>query len=240
MRPGISGTRSLARPSLAVALVAFVAGILFATSATLFAGFDDGRPRDLRSLVIEESERLEERNETVSELRAEVTTLEDSFEVDVVEPDAEVLLAVGQEGVTGPGITVTLADAPASASSDNPDDLVVHQQDLQSVVNALWVGGADAVAVQGQRIVATSAVRCVGNVLLLHGRTYSPPYVIEAIGDADSLTDAVESDPGVRLFRQYVEAFGLGYSLAPQDELELEAYTGTRTLSYATALEGTR
>jgi uncharacterized protein YlxW (UPF0749 family) len=240
VRPGSIRTRLLGRPSLTVALVAFIAGVLFATSATLFAGFDDGRPRDLRSLVAEESERLTERNDAVAELRTEVTTLQDSFEVDVAEPDPDVLLAVGQEAVTGEGIAVTLADAPASSTSENPDDLVVHQQDLQSVVNALWAGGADAVAVQGQRIIATSAVRCVGNVLLLHGRTYSPPYVIEAIGDPESLTDAVESDPGVRLFEQYVDAYGLGFSLTQQDSLELDAYTGTRTLSYATAAEGTR
>ncbi|PWD52519.1 hypothetical protein C8046_11305 [Serinibacter arcticus] len=206
-------------------------------SATLFAGLDDGRPRDLRSLVREESERLTERNEAVAELRAEVVTLEESFDVVVDEPDPAVLLAVGQEPVRGGGISVSLSDAPSTSSSDNLDDLVVHQQDLQSVINAMWLGGADAVSVQGQRIVATSAVRCVGNVLLLHGRTYSPPYVIEAIGDPESLVDAVESDPGVQLYLRYVDAYGLGWSLAEEDELDLPAYTGTRTLTYATPVK---
>ena len=229
--------RSLARPSIAVAAVAFIAGILFATSATLFAGLDDGRPRDLRGLVAEESERLEERNQVVEELRGEVATLEESFEVSVAQPDPAVAVAVGLEGARGPGITVTLADAPSTSTSENLDDLVVHQQDLQAVVNALWTGGAEAIAIQGQRIVATSAVRCVGNVLLLHGRTYSPPYTIEAIGDIDSLTDAVEEDRGVRLFQQYVDAYGLGWSLTPDDDLDLPAYAGTRTLSYATAVK---
>lgn len=229
--------RSLARPSIAVAVVAFIAGILFATSATLFAGLDDGRPRDLRSLVGEENERLTERNEQVAELRAEVTSLQEAFDGELPAPDPAVLIAVGQEGVAGPGVTVTLSDAPASAQADNLDDLVVHQQDLQSVINALWLGGADAISVQGQRIIATSAVRCVGNVLLLHGRTYSPPYVIEAIGDPESLTDAVESDPGVQLFQRYVDAYGLGWGLSQEDGLVLPAYTGTRTLSYATAVK---
>ncbi|GMA33104.1 DUF881 domain-containing protein [Litorihabitans aurantiacus] len=238
--PGRRRPRS--RASLTVALVAFVAGILFATSATLFAGFDDGRPRDLRSLVAQESERLAERNDAVDDLRSEVATLQASLDVDAgaAPTDPAVLLAVGQEDVRGAGVSVTLTDAPASSSSDNLDDLVVHQQDLQSVVNALWAGGAEAIAVQGQRIIATSAVRCVGNVLLLHGRTYSPPYVIEAVGDADALTDALDADAGVRLYRQYVEAYGLGYTLEADDALDLPAYTGARTLSYATAVEGTR
>ncbi len=230
---------SLARPSIAVAVVAFIAGILFATSATLFAGIDDGRPRDLRGLVAEESERLEERNQVVEQLRSEVTTLEGSFDVVVAEPDPAVAAAVGLEGARGPGVTVTLADAPSTSSSDNFDDLVVHQQDLQSVVNALWAGGAEAISIQGQRIVATSAVRCVGNVLLLHGRTYSPPYRIEAIGEPEEMTDAVEADPGVRLYQQYVDAYGLGWSLTQEEGLDLPAYTGTRTLSYATAVKET-
>lgn len=55
-----------------------------------------------------------------------------------------------------------------------PDDLVVHQQDIQAVLNALWSAGAEAVQMQDQRISATSAPRCVGNTLLLDGRTYSP------------------------------------------------------------------
>src|SRR3712207_2320199 len=54
---------------------------------------------------------------------------------------------------------------------------------VQSVLNGLWAGGAEAVAVQDQRLVTTSAARCIGNTLLLAGRTYSPPYVITAIGD---------------------------------------------------------
>lgn len=228
--------------SIAVAAVAFIAGILFATSASVFAGLDDGRPRDLRGLVAEESERLTVLNETVEELRGEVTMMESSVPGVTPEDEVDPRLAVdvGLEPVAGEGVTVTLTDAPATSTSENLDDLVVHQQDLQAVVNAMWAGGADAVAIQGQRLVATSAVRCVGNVLLLHGRTYSPPYVVEAIGETESLTDAVESDPGVRLFQQYVDAFGLGFELAQEDDLVLPAYTGTRSLVYATAAEENR
>ena len=66
---------------------------------------------------------------------------------------------------------------PAGA---DPDDYVIHQQDVQSVVNALWAGGAEAMMLQDQRVISTSAVRCVGNTLILQGRVYSPPYVITA------------------------------------------------------------
>ena len=58
----------------------------------------------------------------------------------------------------------------------SPDVLVVHQQDLQAVMNALWAGGAEAMSLMDQRVISTSAFQCVGNVLSLHGRVYSPPY----------------------------------------------------------------
>jgi uncharacterized protein YlxW (UPF0749 family) len=118
--------------------------------------------------------------------------------------------------VHGPGLVVILSDAqrdpngrfPRDAS---PDDLVVHQQDIQAVLNALWSGGAEAIQMQDQRIIATSAPRCVGNTLLLNGRTYSPPYTITAIGDAAAMQAALAAAPLVALYKQYVVRFGLGY-----------------------------
>ena len=97
----------------------------------------------------------------------------------------------------------------------SPDDVVVHQQDVQGVVNALWAGGAEAMQIMDQRVVATSAVRCVGNTLILQGRVYSPPYDDHrrrrprAAGRRRSTTS-----PGVGLYRYYVDTFGLVYETA--------------------------
>jgi uncharacterized protein YlxW (UPF0749 family) len=91
---------------------------------------------------------------------------------------ARLAAAAGLTPVVGPAVTVSLDDAPRDvvqrdlAAGAAPDDLVIHQQDVQGVVNALWAGGAQAMTIMGQRVVATSAVRCVGNTLLLHGRTF--------------------------------------------------------------------
>ncbi len=144
----------------------------------------------------------------------------------------------GLSAVTGPGLTVTLTDASRTATGSyaadaQPDDLVVHQQDLQSVLNALWAGGAEAVMVQDQRVVSTSAPRCVGNTLLLHGRTYSPPYTVSAIGDADRLQDALAAERGVVIYKQYVARFGLGYKVQARDTLSLPAYEGSVALTSA-------
>ena len=115
----------------------------------------------------------------------------------------------------GPGLVVTLNDAQRDAEGRfprdaSPDDLVVHQQDIDAVLNAMWSAGAEGIQMQDQRIIGTSAPRCVGNTLLLNGRTYSPPYVITAIGDAPAMQAALSAAPLVTLYRQYVVRFGLG------------------------------
>ncbi|BBZ25221.1 DUF881 domain-containing protein [Mycolicibacter hiberniae] len=129
----------------------------------------------------------------------------------------QLVQAAGLEAMHGPGLVVTLADAQRDANGRfprdaSPDDLVVHQQDISAVLNALWTAGAEAVQMQDQRITASSAPRCVGNTLLLEGRTYSPPYVVTAIGDPAAMQEALAADPLIGLYKQYVIRFGLGYS----------------------------
>jgi uncharacterized protein YlxW (UPF0749 family) len=124
-------------------------------------------------------------------------------------------------------------DLDAGAS---PDDLVIHQQDVQGVVNAMWAGGAEAMTIMGERVVATTAVRCVGNTLLLHGRVFGPPFVITAVGDVTGMSGALDADPDVQIFQQYVAAYGLGYRLTRSQHVTLPAYDGPLELSHAKAL----
>ena len=144
----------------------------------------------------------------------------------------------GAEPVHGPGLTVTLTDAARDADGRfprdaSPDDLVVHQQDIDAVLNALWSAGAEAIAIQDQRISATSAPRCVGNTLLLNGRTYSPPYTVTAVGDAAAMQAALADAPLVRLYKQYVIRFGLGYREQASSDVELPGYPGPLSVRYA-------
>ena len=145
----------------------------------------------------------------------------------------------GLTAVHGPGVRVRLTDAPRDADGNyptgvDPDNLVVHQQDVQSVVNALWAGGAEAMTIMGQRVLNTTAVRCIGNTLLLGGRTYSPPFVITAIGDGDAMTAAIRAEPGVALFLHYVSRYGLGFSVQGLDDVTLPGYQGVVRMTAAT------
>ena len=79
----------------------------------------------------------------------------------------------------------------------------------------------------GQRVVATTAVRCVGNTLLLHGAVYSPPFVVRALGDPTRLTAALDDAASVQIFRQYVSAYGLVYRTTTERALRLPPYSGS-------------
>jgi uncharacterized protein YlxW (UPF0749 family) len=90
--------------------------------------------------------------------------------------------------------------------------------------------------IMDQRVLTTSAVRCIGNTLLLQGRTYSPPFVVTAIGDAASMSAALDDEPGVQLLLQYVNKYQLGYEVTSLESVELPAYDGT--IRMASAREG--
>ncbi|HEY0217203.1 MAG TPA: DUF881 domain-containing protein, partial [Cellulomonas sp.] len=104
---------------------------------------------------------------------------------------------------------------------------------------ALWAGGAEAMTLMDQRVISTSAFQCIGNVLLLQGRRYSPPYVVTAIGDPDLLRKALDDSPAIQVYREYVDAVGLGWSVAEGQALELPAYDGRTDLIHATVPDGT-
>jgi uncharacterized protein YlxW (UPF0749 family) len=87
----------------------------------------------------------------------------------------------------------------------------------------------------GERVVATSAVRCVGNTLLLHGRAFGPPFVVTAVGDPEQLMQALAANPDVQIFQQYVAAYGLGYRANRAARVTLPAYDGPLELTHAKA-----
>jgi uncharacterized protein YlxW (UPF0749 family) len=110
---------------------------------------------------------------------------------------------------------------------------VVHQQDIEAVLNALWSVGAEAIQMQDQRIIATSVPRCVGNTLLLNGRTYSPPYTITAIGDPTAMQAALAAAPLVILYKQYVVRFGLGYHEQVESDAHVVGHAGPLRMHFA-------
>ena len=230
---------------LAVPLVAVGAGLLFATSSSTSDGTDlrSDRRLLLAELVAERERELAALDAAARELGEQVAAVQDDVADGPRLPraDAAAEARVGLTAVEGPAVTVTLDDAPRSQTSADlppgalPDDLVVHEQDVQAVVNALRAGGAEAMTVMGERITSTSGVRCVGNTLLLHGRVFSPPYVVTAIGEPQRLVTALQDSPGVDVYLDYVSAFGLGWSVDEEASVTLPPYRGPLELPGVTA-----
>ncbi len=240
-QPSPRRRRPRVRHLVAIGVVGVVAGLLFGTSAALFGRPEDRQAQNLAELVEGEGARVEQLTGEVEALRTEVAGLVDEGSTpvpgaDPADADVAEAAAAGRVAVTGPGVTVSLWDAPtANAPADaRPDDLLVHQQDVEGVVNALWAGGAEAMTIQGQRVTFETAVRCVGNVLLLSGVTYSPPYEIAAIGDPDELLRSLYTAPDVQIYLQYVDALGLGWSAVVEESLEMPAAEGPTSFRYAT------
>lgn len=229
-----------------VVVVCLVAGVLLSTTRQFSHG-DEIRRSDttrLSSLVRGAQTSADATERTRDELAARLTELRntagalDSNVADALAQATPLEEPAGLRAESGPGVVVTLTDAARGqdgryVADASPDDLVVHQQDVQSVLNALWSGGARAVAMQDQRITGQVAPRCIGNTLLLGGRTYSPPYVMAAIGDPAMLSAALADEPGVTVYRQYAVRYGLGYSADVQGNVEVPAYDGSIRLRYA-------
>ena len=234
-------SRSLAWRLLVPAALA-LAGLLFVTSATSSRGFDlrSGAYGDLAGLASRQSQRVVGLRQEANQLTQEIDRLSHrsrSGQVKALQGQVDALRGpAGLDPVSGPGLTVILNDAPPSvgaATNIDPNRLVVHQQDIQAVANALWAGGATAMTIQGQRVVATTGIKCVGNSVVLHGVPYAAPYVISAVGDPTTLLESVNRDPYIQIYKQYVEVYDLGWSLRVEPDLHLPAYDGTLDLGYA-------
>lgn len=235
------------RPGPIVAAAAAFAGFLFVASAGTAQGTNlRSEVGDLVSLVGGERSQADRLEDVNVELRARVDGLTSSQgtvdgAVAELEAQAHTVAPMAQmEPVSGPGVVVVLDDAPMECRTraESGDDCLVHQSDLQAVVNAMWQAGASGVQLMDQRLISTSAVRCVGNTVSLQGRPYSPPYEVTAVGDPDRIRAALEASPGVQLYLRAVDTYGLGWSLSSPDMLELPGYSGPVDLQYARVSSG--
>ena len=230
--------------SLLVPVVALLAGLLAATTAQAARGTDlrsAGRT-DVADLIRQAEVRVAAQNSQVQQLQRDVAAAtnrvaqSDQTIAGIDAGAAPLRVPAGLVAMTGPGLRLTLDDAHPAQQPTDPaaaNAIVVHQSDMQAAVNAFWAGGAEAVMVMDQRLVQTSAVRCVGNTLLLNGRVYSPPFSIAAIGPEDSMRSALNRSAGLRQYRKDAASYGLGYDLASQGRVAVPAYDAPIGLSFA-------
>jgi uncharacterized protein YlxW (UPF0749 family) len=229
-------------------VVVLLCGSLFAISAVSSDGTDlrGGRYTDLASVVNAERKETEALTRRVASLTRDVENLGAALgdrSVNRYQDEIETLAdPAGLEPVTGEAVRVTLTDAPPEViarTDENPNLFVVHQQDIQAVVNAMWRAGADAVTVQGQRLVSTTGIKCEGNSVTLHGVPYSPPYVIVGVGDQERINRSLQDDFYLDTYRADASnpEGGVGYDVAQVPSHEAPGYEGLLDIRYASVME---
>lgn len=232
------------RSALAILVVMVTSGVVFGVAASNTRGQASSSDVNLLSMVRDRQETVQEltdqRNSLRESIHRYVGTTSSSDDPATNEGAASSIPIGTTTAVQGPGVTVTLTDAPADQilpEGAQPDDLVIHQQDIEDVMNALWRGGAEAMTVQGKRVTSRSVIRCIGNVILVDGTSYSPPYAISAIGDPDRLKRAINSDERIINYKRYVVKYGLGWRLDEEKDLTFTALPEDTSPQYARIVE---
>ncbi|MFX4262517.1 DUF881 domain-containing protein [Pelotomaculum propionicicum] len=140
------------------------------------------------------------------------------------------IVFAGVSGVTGSGVEVTLQDSSAlHGTAQNPNFYIVHNEDILKVVNELKAAGAEAIAVNEQRLTATSGISCSGPVISINNTALVPPFVITAVGSPDTMAGALNMRGGVAEFLQFC---GIEVSVKKLEKITIPAYSGSIKLDY--------
>jgi uncharacterized protein YlxW (UPF0749 family) len=135
----------------------------------------------------------------------------------------------------GDGVTITLDDSRSpSAASKDIDKSICHATDLTDIINAAWRGGADAIAVNDERIVGTSSVYCVGSTIMVNGTLLSPPFAIVVIGPQNALLATYDDPSQLRDIKLRRDVYGLGFRVTRASGLKVGPYRGALNVRYST------
>ncbi|HET8567879.1 MAG TPA: DUF881 domain-containing protein [Candidatus Limnocylindria bacterium] len=139
----------------------------------------------------------------------------------------------GLTPVTGDGVMVLLDDAKGtSATAKDLDKSICHATDLTDILNTAWRGGAEAAAINGERIVGTSSVYCVGSTIMVNGTLMSPPFNFAVVGRQDQLMSAFADPEQLKDIKQRRDVHGLGFRVTRASGVTVPAYRGALNVRY--------
>lgn len=241
-----SAPRPTKRAVVAMALLAFALGI-GATAATLALRQPAGSVLAARELletqIRQRGADADAIQQEITAMTTEISELQKALLGDEGQPVQDEIdaaaVASGVRAVSGPGLRVVLTDAPSDSADTVDPNLRVQDVDLQVVVNGLWAAGAEAVAVNGQRLTAMTAIRSAGDAVLVDLVALSSPYTVEAIGDAVGMQTAMARASAGQHMATLRSTYGIGVQLSSQTRLELPG-TGLVTLYEAEVPESAR
>jgi uncharacterized protein YlxW (UPF0749 family) len=228
------GHTVLALTAVGALLVGFIiaTGVTTGRSAALE---QDARNADLVELINVRQAHVDAQAAQLEALRAELAATEAEFAgpPGLRSAVAAAERSAGMTPVAGPGIRVTFDDAGSGCRSAQQQDCRIQDLDLQLAANTLLALGAEGVAVNGERLIATTAIRGAGRAILVNYRVLAPPYVVEAVGDARQLARDLPETPLARDFEAWTGQYGLGFSWEAVEQLTLPSYGGSLRLRHA-------
>lgn len=234
---------------IALALATFTLGFLLVTA---FFIQERGRaviPSRRPQLI----EILKEREQRKTELREELNKLREEqakYEKEIAKSQGELTgfdsqlenlkLEAGLTSLTGQGIIVILSDSMKKIpSGEDPSNYLVHDSDLRFVVNALWKAGAEAVEINGERLIAISPIRCVGTTVLINSTLQGSPYTIKAIGNSEKLEAAMKKDNDfINTINKLFLKYDIGFTTEKSKNLDISGYKGSLRLKNAKPWKG--
>jgi len=146
----------------------------------------------------------------------------------------ELKASAGLTPESGDGVVVQLDDARnVSVSTRDIDKSICHATDLTDIINTAWKGGAQAIAVNDERVVNSSSVYCVGSTIMVNGTLMSPPFNIAAIGPQNSLLGAYDDPNQLQDIKQRRDVQGLGFHVSRASAIHVPAFSGALNVRYA-------
>lgn len=225
-----------------ITLICVLLGVILTaqirTQASLRNDIPTKRIEEMASLLKQAESERDALRAQVNKLTAqldEVMSEENSVTAGMQEELKRARLIAGLTAVEGPGLVVTLNDSTRVAQpGQDPNLFLIHDEDLLKLVNELKAAGAEAITVNGQRIVALSEIRCAGPTISVNNTRIAPPYVVEAIGDPDGLESAIKMRGGIL---ETVQFWGIQVQIEKRDKLTLPAYVGGEKFRFARPVE---
>jgi len=228
---------------VSVALVCIILGILiavqFQTQKSISEAVPTRRVEELASMLQEAKAYQNALDQEEDRLQKQLTQIslggQQGNNKVVKEEIRQIKVLAGLTEVQGPGVTVILDDSQkAPKPGEDPNLYIIHNEDILKVVNELWAAGAEAMAVNGQRLTATSEITCAGPTISINQTRLAPPYVITVIGDPNTLNAAFHLRGGIfEALSYFAKQYGIQVKIEKKEKVVLPEYKGNGIFKYA-------
>lgn len=234
---------------LSLVLVCVVLGFLLATSFNTQQRYreaiDTPRKNDLINRIHSLEKERDRLKDEIDRDRSQIAIYEKSAAenegnlASYMKASDKIRKAAGLTELKGPGVIVTLGDNQNYPKEDDPNNYIIHDYDIRLVVNSLWAGGAQAISVNGQRLISTSSIRCAGGTILVNTNRQVSPYEIRAVGKPAVLMNALNADLNTkRLLNEVKNFYGLQADVVQSKSVLVPGYTGGLLIEHAKIISG--